>query len=70
MMIPNARLTVEMQPMNPPKPLAFGVFADDRLIAMLSYDETKRALVQYEAMYLARYGAAPGSPVGVAPPST
>jgi hypothetical protein len=53
---PYSVLRVEMEPMNPPKPVGIGVFKDGKLLAHLTIDELRRAVSEYEEM-LATYKA-------------
>ena len=47
---PYSELKIEMQPMNPPRPVGFGVFKDGKLLAFLTLEEVKKGLLEYEAM--------------------
>lgn len=47
---PVGQLRIEVRPMLPPKPMHFGVFADNRLIAYLTYESVKEAVTKFEEM--------------------
>jgi hypothetical protein len=49
-LIPFATMHVECKAMKPPKPIGLAVVADGHLIALVSYDEAKRAVEEYERM--------------------
>ena len=44
------RLAIEMQPTGTPKPLHFGVFVGDKLVALLEYDKVKEQIECFEQM--------------------
>lgn len=55
--IPTATLEVEARMTNPPKPIGFHVLVGGHSVAILDYQDVKRAFEQYEAM-LAIHGRA------------
>ena len=56
MQIPIAKLAVEVHPTATPIPLGFHVMVDGKSIAILTYDEVRQKLDEYEKMLQARNG--------------
>ena len=47
------RILVEVQPTGVPKPVCFGVFADNLSVAFLTETQVRKALVEFDRMKLA-----------------
>lgn len=49
-MIPTARIRIECSMVNPPKPTGCGIFDGDKMIAVITLEELKRAAAQLSSL--------------------